>query len=336
MPTADAHAIEAIFAPYNRPDVPGASVIVLRSGHTVYSRAFGSADLEAHAPATVRTDYRLASLTKAFTAMSIMLLVKDGKLSYDDRLVDVLPGVPAYAKDVRISHLLTHTSGLVDYEDFVPDSQTTQLDDDDVLTLMRRTDTLNFAPGSAYHYSNSAYVLLGLIVQRVSGMPFPKFLHERIFAPLHMDSTVAYVKGASTVPNRAYGYTVDSAGHVARTDQSSTSATLGDGGVYSSVTDMAKWSDALDKATLVDGATMRRAWSPTMLTTGKESGYGYGWFVATVNGEQQLRHHGESTGFTNAILKYPNRRLTIIVLTNRTGGNPWDIADRIAALFPAE
>jgi CubicO group peptidase (beta-lactamase class C family) len=336
VPTADVHAIEAIVAPYNRPDVPGASVIVLRHGHTVYSRAFGSADLEAHAPATVRTDYRLASLTKAFTAMSIMLLVKDGKLSYDDRLVDVLPGVPAYAKDVRISHLLTHTSGLVDYEDFVPDSQTTQLDDDDVLRLMHRTDTLNFAPGSAYHYSNSAYVLLGLIVQRVSGMPFPKFLHERIFAPLHMDSTVAYVKGASTVPNRAYGYTVDSAGHVARTDQSSTSATLGDGGVYSSVTDMAKWSDALDKATLVDGATMRRAWSPTMLTTGKESGYGYGWFVATVNGEPQLRHHGESTGFTNAILKYPNRRLTIIVLTNRTGGNPWDIADRIAALFPAE
>jgi CubicO group peptidase (beta-lactamase class C family) len=336
VPTASAHAIEAIFAPYNRADVPSASVIVLRDGHTVFSRAFGSADLESHTPATVRTDYRLASLTKAFTAMSIMLLVKDGKLSYDDRLVDVLPGAPAYAKDVRISHLLTHTSGLVDYEDFVPDSQTTQLNDDDVLKLMHRTDTLNFAPGSAYHYSNSAYVLLGLIVQRASGMPFPKFLHERIFAPLHMDSTVAYVKGASTVPNRAYGFTGDSAGHFTRTDQSSTSATLGDGGIYSSVTDMAKWSDALDGATLVDSATMHRAWSPTMLTTGKESGYGYGWFVATVNGEPQLRHHGESTGFTNAILKYPNRRLTIIVLTNRTGGNPWDIAGRIAALFPAE
>jgi CubicO group peptidase (beta-lactamase class C family) len=335
VPTASAHAIDAIFAPYDRADLPGASVIVLRDGHTIYSRAFGSTDLESRAPATVRTDYRLASLTKAFTAMSIMLLVKDGKLSYDDRLVDVLPGVPAYAKDVRISHLLTHTSGLVDYEDFVPDSQTTQLSDDDVLQLMHHTDTLNFAPGSAYHYSNSAYVLLGLIVERASGMSFPKFLHERIFAPLHMDSTVAYVKGVSTVPNRAYGYTGDSAGHFTRTDQSSTSATLGDGGIYSSVTDMAKWSDALDRATLIDAATMRRAWSPTMLTTGKESGYGYGWFVATVNGEPQLRHHGESTGFTNAILKYPNRRLTIIVLTNRTGGNPWDIADRIAALFPA-
>jgi CubicO group peptidase (beta-lactamase class C family) len=336
VPTASAHAIEAIFAPYNRADVPSASVIVLRDGHTVFSRSFGSADPESHTPATVRTDYRLASLSKAFTAMSIMLLVKDGKLSYDDRLIDVLPGAPAYAKDVRISHLLTHTSGLVDYEDFVPDSQTTQLNDDDVLKLMHRTDTLNFAPGSAYHYSNSAYVLLGLIVQRASGVPFPQFLHERIFAPLHMDSTVAYVKGASTVPNRAYGYTGDSAGHFTRTDQSSTSATLGDGGIYSSVTDMAKWSDALDRATLIDSGTMRRAWSPTLLTTGKESGYGYGWFVATVNGEPQLRHHGESTGFTNAILKYPNRRLTIIVLTNRTGGNPWDIADRIAALFPAE
>lgn len=334
LPTADARAIDAIFAPYSRADAPGASVIVLRGGHPVYERAFGSADLEAHAPATLRTDYRLASLTKAFTAMSIMLLVKDGKLHYDDRVVDVLPGFPAYARDIRIRHLLTHTSGIVDYEDFVPDSQTTQLNDDDVLKLVNRTDTLNFAPGSAYHYSNSAYVLLGLIVRQVSGMPFPKFLHDRIFAPLHMDSTVAYVKGASTVPQRAYGYTGDSSGHFTRTDQSSTSATLGDGGIYTSVADMAKWSDALDAATLVDASMMREAWSPTMLTTGKESGYGYGWFVATVNGEPQLRHHGESTGFTNAILKYPRRKLTIIVLTNRTGGDPWDIVDKIAALSP--
>ena len=328
------NAIDAILAPYRQPNVPGASVLVLHDGRPVYRKAFGFADLEARVPATVNTDYRLASLTKAFTAMSIMLLVKDGKLHYDDRLVDVLPGAPAYAHDVRISHLLTHTSGLVDYEDFVPDSQTTQLNDDDVLKLVNRTDSLNFAPGSAYHYSNTAYVLLGLIVRRVSGMPFPRFLHDRIFAPLHMDSTVAYVKGESTVPQRAYGYTGDSAGHFTRTDQSSTSATLGDGGIYTSVIDMAKWSDALDNATLVDRATMQRAWSPTMLTNGKESGYGYGWFVATVNGEPQLRHHGESTGFTNAILKYPKRKLTIVVLTNRTGGAPWDTADRIAELFP--
>ncbi len=126
-------AIDAILSPYRQPGAPGASVLVLQDGRPVYRKAFGSADLEAHVPATVNTDYRLASLTKAFTAMSIMLLVKDGKLHYDDRLVDVLPGTPAYAKDVRISHLLTHTSGLVDYEDFVPDSQTTQLNDDDVL-----------------------------------------------------------------------------------------------------------------------------------------------------------------------------------------------------------
>ncbi|MEP7064648.1 MAG: serine hydrolase domain-containing protein [Gemmatimonadota bacterium] len=334
LPTAIGRSIDAIMTPYDRAGVPGASVVVLSHGNAVYRRAFGSADLESHTPATVHTDYRLASLTKAFTAMSIMLLVKDGKLHYDDRLADVLPGAPAYARDVRISHLLTHTSGLVDYEDFVPDSQTTQLNDDDVLKLMHRTDTLNFAPGSSYHYSNSAYVLLGMIVQHASGMPFPQFLHDRIFVPLHMDSTVAYVKGSSTVPQRAYGYTADSSGQFTRTDQSSTSATLGDGGIYTSVTDMVKWSDALDKATLVDAATMHRAWSPTTLTNGKESGYGYGWFVATVNGEPQLRHHGESTGFTNAILRYPNRQLTVIVLTNRTGGNPWDTADRIAALVP--
>lgn len=334
LPNDTKHAIDAFLAPYDRPDVPGASVIVLRGSDPIYLRAFGSADLEAHTPATVHNDYRLASLTKAFTAMSIMLLVKDGKLHFDDRVIDVLPGFPDYGRDIRIRNLLTHTSGLVDYEDFVPDSQTTQLNDEDVLRLMHRTDTLNFAPGSQYHYSNSAFVLLGLIVQHVSGMPFPKFLHDRIFAPLHMDSTVAYVKGASTVPDRAYGYTGDSSGHFTRTDQSSTSATLGDGGIYTSVTDMAKWSDALDRATLVDSAMMREAWSPTTLTTGKESGYGFGWFVATVNGELQLRHHGESTGFTNGILKYPARKLTVVVLTNRTGGTPWAICDSIAALFP--
>ena len=334
MPAATKHRIDALLAPYDGAAVPGASVIVLRGSEPIYLRAFGSADLEAHTPATVHTDYRLASLSKAFTAMSIMLLVKDGKLHFDDRVIDVLPGFPEYGRDIRIRNLLTHTSGLVDYEDFVPDSQTTQLDDEDVLRLMHRTDTLNFVPGSQYHYSNSAFVLLGLIVQHVSGMPFPKFLHDRIFAPLHMDSTVAYVKGESRVPDRAYGYTGDSAGHFTRTDQSSTSATLGDGGIYTSVTDMAKWSDALDHATLVDSAMMREAWSPTMLTTGKESGYGFGWFVATVNGEPQLRHHGESTGFTNGILKYPARKLTIVVLTNRTGGTPWAICDSIAALFP--
>jgi CubicO group peptidase (beta-lactamase class C family) len=327
-------AIDALFASYNRPDVPGAALLVRWGNQTIYSRAFGSADLESHMPTTVHTDFRLASLTKAFTAMSIMLLVQDGKLHFDDRVIDVLPGFPAYGRDIRIRNLLTHTSGLVDYEDFVPDSQTTQLNDDDVLRLMHRVDTLNFAPGSQYHYSNSAFVLLGLIVQHASGMPFPKFLHDRIFAPLHMDSTVAYVNGASRIPFRAYGYTGDSSGHFTRTDQSSTSATLGDGGIYTSVTDMAKWNDALDHATLVDPAMMREAWSPTMLTTGKESGYGFGWFVATVNGELQLRHHGESTGFTNGVLKYPQRNLTIVVLTNRTGGTPWAIADSIAALFP--
>ena len=334
LPAATKDRIDALLAPYDGATVPGASVIVLRGSDPIYLRAFGSADLEAHTPATVHTDYRLASLSKAFTAMSIMLLVKDGKLHFDDRVIDVLPGFPEYGRGIRIRNLLTHTSGLVDYEDFVPDSQTTQLNDDDVLRLMHRTDTLNFAPGSQYHYSNSAFVLLGLIVQHVSGTPFPKFLHDRIFAPLHMDSTVAYVKGESSVPDRAYGYTGDSAGHFTRTDQSSTSATLGDGGIYTSVTDMAKWSDALDHATLVDSAMMHEAWSPTMLTTGKESGYGFGWFVATVDGELQLRHHGESTGFTNGILKYPARKLTIVVLTNRTGGTPWAICDSIAALFP--
>ena len=209
------------------------------------------------------------------------------------------------------------------------DSQTVHVSDRDVLTLLARKDTLYFPPGSAYRYSNSGYVLLGVIVERVSGVSFPEFLRARIFKRLGMSASVAHVEGVDTVPHRAYGYSPGSAGFTP-TDQSVTSATLGDGGIYTNVDDLVRWDQALYGDALVDAATLRLATTPPALNGGAETHYGFGWFVDTYRNERRWRHTGETSGFRNAIQRFPDRRFTVIVLTNRNGGEPAAIVERIA------
>lgn len=325
--------IDSLFAAYTG-TVPGASLIVIRDGAPVVARSYGLSDLDARTPVTQTTNFRLASLTKQFTATAVLLLVKEGRVTLDDRVRDILPELPAYAADVRVRHLLTHTSGLWAYEDFVPDSQTTQVHDRDVPGLIARADSLYFPPGSAFRYSNTGYALLALIVERRSGTPFARFLRTRIFEPLGMTSTVAHESGVSAVPHRAFGYSIESGtGKFLPTDQSSTSAVLGDGGIYSSVNDLALWDAALDRHALVDDATQRAIWTPMVLTGGATTRYGFGWFIDNAGDDLGVSHHGETMGFTNFIIKYPRRRLTVVVLTNRSGGAPWDIAIRVARLF---
>jgi CubicO group peptidase (beta-lactamase class C family) len=329
LPIEELRAVDSLFVDYDRPDSPGASVIVIQGGQAVLSRAYGLADLKAGERATPQTHYRLASLSKQFTATAIMSLVEEGKLRYDDRVVDVLPGFPAYLSEVRIRHLLQHTSGIWDYEDFVPSTQAVQVKDRDVLALLSRADRTYFAPGTAVRYSNSGYAVLALIVEQVSGTPFARFLHDRVFKPIGMGTTVAYEAGISTVPLRAYGYVTGPEGFSPR-DQSPTSAVLGDGGIYSSVAELRAWDTALDRHMLLREETQRLAWTPASLPDGTSTRYGFGWFVDEDEGKRRLTHHGETSGFTNAIVKYPEQRLTVVVLTNRAGGEPWRIAQKLA------
>lgn len=326
-----ARAIDALFADYSGTAVPGASVIVIRDGRVIFRRAYGMADLERHVPATPTTAYRLASLTKQFTAMAVMLLVRDGRLRYDQPVRELLPELPPAAASVTIRHLLNHTSGLLDYEDLIPDTQTAQVSDRDVLRLLASHDSVYFPAGTRYRYSNSGYCLLALVVERVSGMEFAAFLRQRIFAPLGMARTLAHVDGKDTVPERAYGYTPDS-GRFLPSDQSLTSATLGDGGIYTSVEDLVRWDQSLYTGRLVDRVALRLATTPPVLPADSTQ-YGFGWFVDTYRGIHRWRHTGETSGFTNAIQRFPDRRTTVIVLTNRNGGTPWTIAERIADLL---
>src|SRR5687767_14153868 len=202
---------------------PGASVLVLKDGEPRIRASYGMADLEAKATVTPATNFRLASVSKQFTAAGILLLSEDGKLRLDDRVGQWLPSFPPAARDVTLRQLLTHTSGLIDYEDVLPSSLTSQLtsqlSDQDVLRIMESQDRTYFTPGSNYRYSNSGYVLLGLVIEKASGQSFTEFLRRRIFEPLGMRNTVAHVESRTVVPLRAYGYSHEN-GKWARTDQS--------------------------------------------------------------------------------------------------------------------
>jgi CubicO group peptidase (beta-lactamase class C family) len=306
-------------------NVPGAAVLVLRDGQPVVRASYGLADLETDTPATPETNYRLASVTKQFTAASILLLAEDGRLKLDDRGHKWLPSLPKAAQTVTIRHLLTHTSGLIDYEDVIPEIFAAQLHDADVLRLLETQDRTYFRPGTGYRYSNSGYAMLALIVQRASGKTFATFLRERIFQPLGMNNTVAYEEGISTVNNRAFGYT-EEAGRWNRTDQCQASAVLGDGGIYSSIDDLAKWDAALYDGRLLHPSSLRAAFTPATHTDDPEIEYGYGW---RITGET-LWHSGETVGFRNVIVRYPKRHMTVVVLTNRNEPQPYQLALEIA------
>lgn len=211
------NSIDALFADYNKPGSPGASLAVIDNGKIFYSKAYGIADLETRTPATTSTNYRLASVTKQFTAMAVLMLVDKGRFSLDTRLTDVLPGAPPYMHNVTMRHLLNHTSGIVDYEDLIPESQTAQVLDKDVLRLLQGIDSVYFPPGAKFKYGNSGYSLLALVVESISGRPFAEFLKKNIFDPLGMNHTLAYQRGLSTVDNRAYGHSRTDTGFV-RTD----------------------------------------------------------------------------------------------------------------------
>ena len=353
---ADATAqVDAMLAGLASDHAPGLAVLVRRNNRTVFERGYGVADLKTGTPINARTDFRLASCTKQFTAMAVMLLVHDGKLQYDEPLTEIFPDFPAYGKSITIRNLLNHTSGLPDYEALMdkasaggPPRWTAdhQIHDAEVLKLLEAEDHGQFVPGTRWSYSNSGYVVLGLIVAKVSGEPFGDFLRNRIFRPLGMRHTLAFVNGQNEVPHRAYGHSKDGAAFE-QTDQSATSATLGDGGVYSNLEDLARWDRALARHTLLSAAEMQAALTPFRLPdgslpvwagdpgdtnpqAGKPVAYGFGWFLDPYNGHARMWHYGDTVGFKTAIERFADDRLTVVVLCNRSDLDAAAVAIRVA------
>jgi CubicO group peptidase (beta-lactamase class C family) len=347
--------IDALLSPLTDAKSPGLAVLVRKQGQTVFSRGYGVRDLQSLAKIDSRTNFRLASCTKQFTAMAIMLLVHDGKLRYEDKLTDIFSDFPVYGRTIRVRQLLNHSSGLADYESLMaptdrtaspPWSEQHQIQDADVLALLEQQSGTQFPPGTKWSYSNSGYVILGLVVGKLSGETFGEFLHHRIFAPLKMDQTLAYEKGKNEVANRAFGHSKEANGWV-QTDQSATSATLGDGGVYSSLDDLAKWDQALAQHKLLSENEMRDAITPVLLADGTQPkwpaesdrpegtlvSYGFGWFLDPYRSHARMWHYGDTRGFHTYIERFVKDEVSIIVLGNRTDLDPEKIGAQIADLY---
>src|SRR5947199_5111159 len=279
MSQTNEKVVDAMFRDFVWANSLGDAVIVIKEGKPRFAKGYDLADLDKKIPCTTNTNFRLASVTKQFTAMAVLILAKQVKLSLQDRLPKFFPEFPAYGEAISLHHLLTHTSGLADYEDHILDGTTIPLSDRDVLFVLRQQSKTDFPPGSQFHYSNSAYALLALIVEKVSGKTFPAFVKEKIFNPLGMTNSIAYVAGLSCVPNRAYGY-VNGTSSWEFSDQSVTREVLGDGGIYSSVGDLFKWDLALYTEKLISRKMLADAFTAhSSQSDFKDSGYGYGWYV---------------------------------------------------------
>ena len=291
---------------------PGIALSIYKNGEPVYLNTAGLADATTNTPLDTLTNFRMASVTKQFTAMAILLLEKDGTLSVDDPIGRWLPELPARIRQkVLIRHLLTHSSGILDYESLIPATQTAQLLDADVGSFLSKKDSTYFPPGTRFQYSNSGFCLLALIIERASHKSYARFLKERIFLPLHMDSSTVYEAG-QPIPRRAMGYARNSTGNIIPSDQSITSATKGDGGVYTSLSDYSKWIKALQQNKLLPlAATLHRLRFPIA----PQSYYAAGWFIQT-DSPQFLFHSGSTCGFANFVIQLPGDNWSITYFSN--------------------
>lgn len=316
---------------YPAEDRPGCAVLVRLRGANILEEGFGVTSLSDPRPITAETSFRLASVTKQFTAAATLRLVEQGKLSLDDSLVDIFPDFPAWGAGVRVRHLLGHTGALPDYEDLLPEGLEKPVLDADVLEIMRRQPGTIGAPGARYTYSNSGYAVLAMIVEKRSGKRFADFLHDEFFTPLGMAGTVAFENGRNTVPRRAFGHTAGEAGAIRASDQSLTSSVLGDGGVYTSVRDYSKWADAWFSGKVLQEPLASAAWTPAKLPGGEANTYGYGWRIAGEGDDRVVHHTGSTVGFSTYVRLVPARRLCVAVFANRSGEEPKELAPLIEA-----
>ncbi len=324
---------------------PGAAVLVVRGGRVVHKSCYGLADIRTGQPVHPTTNFRLASLTKQFTAAAIMILVREGKLNYEQTLGQLFPDFPDYGRSVTIRNLLHHTSGLPDYESLLPPAdpgrsiEEQQVSDYQVLEFLKREKGGKFVPGTEWAYSNSGYVVLGLIVEKVSGFPLSRFMEEKIFRPAGMMTTVLYERGLNRVLERAFGHSKKDGRWVIE-DQSLTSATRGDGGLYSSLEDLSRWDKALRENLILKENELELALTPVAVAgkgpltpDGKPTGYGFGWFVSSWRGQPLAWHYGETAGFRTAIYRFYDSGLTVVVLANREDIDSSSLALKLAEIF---
>jgi CubicO group peptidase (beta-lactamase class C family) len=324
--------IDAAIAPHYKADEPGSTVIVTKDGKVVFRKAYGLANLEKKTPLTPDTTLRLGSITKQFTATAILMLAEEGKLSVKDEITKFFPDYPVNGKKVTIEHLLQHTSGIKSYTN-KPDFMINAHKDFTVAQMIDgfKNDPFEFEPGTNFNYNNSGYILLGAIIEKVSGMPYAKFLEQRIFKPLKMDHTAYEGHERSKAPQAA-GYARQGDSYKPAMALSMTQPYAA-GALVSNVDDLARWDKAIADGKLLKAASWQQAFTGAVLPDGKPTHYGYGWGEGTVQGAKTIGHGGGIFGFSTYAFRIPSEKLYVAVLNNADSGKvaPEVVARKAAA-----
>jgi CubicO group peptidase (beta-lactamase class C family) len=326
--------IDSIFANWSAPDGPGAAVAVVRNGRTVFSRGYGSAQLEYRIEVTPSTPFHVASVSKQFTTFAVALLARDGRLSWEDDVRTHLPELPELGARVTLRHLANHTSGVRDQWELLAMAGW-RLDDvitrDQILTLMARQEELNFEPGTEYLYSNMGYSLLAEVVERVSGKGFGTFLEDRVFVPLGMNRTHVHDDHTHVVPGRAYSYRP--AGGGAWQNAVLSYANQGATSLFTTAEDLARWIGEMEAPRVGDPGLWDEMRTEAVLAGGDSAGYGLGLSLGGLRGLRTVGHGGADAGFRSQLLHFPDEGLGIVVLGNASSFNAGGSARRVAELL---
>ena len=321
-----------ITAEMQRQHIPGVALAVVRDGRIVLAKGYGFANLEHQVPVKPETIFQSGSVGKQFTATAVMMLVEAGRVSLDDPITKYFPDAPESWKAITVRHLLTHTAGTTDY----PDDFDFRRDyTEDELLARAEAIPLAFKPGDQWGYSNLGYLLLGVLIHKVTGEFYGDFLQERVFRPLGMN-TARVMSEADIIPNRAAGYRLVE-GEIKNQEWVSPSMnTTADGSLYLTVLDMAKWDAALYTERLLKQSSLDQMWTPVKLNGGTTKPYGFGWGLREVGGHRIIEHGGAWQGFKSYIARYVDRRLTVIVFANLEQADPGKLAHGVAALYDPE
>lgn len=312
--------------------IPGVSLAVLRKGEIVLLRSYGLANVEHQVPVKPETIFQSGSIGKQFTAAAVMILVQENRLALTDKILKYFPDGPTTWKDITVWHLLTHTSGLGDYP---PEIDLKRDYTDDQYYEAFKKAPLDFEPGTSWNYSNVGYVMLGMLIGKVTGRFYGEFLKERIFQPLGM-TTARLISEADIVPNRAAGYRLVNGELKNQEWVSPSTNSTADGSLYFSILDLAKWDAALYTERLLTSSSRELIWLPAKLRDGKTKDYGFGWHLGNYHGHRLAFHGGAWQGFKTYIVRFLDTELTIIFLANSWETRDFKFARALAATFYPE
>jgi len=329
-PTGATDSVNGFVNDYlRRKQIPGCALMVRYNGEVALCQGYGVANLEHGVRVTPQTVFQSGSMAKQFTAMAVMMLIEQDKLSVDDPIAKYL-GVRKTWSGITVRHLLTHTSGLGDN----PETFSLQKDyTEGELLKMIKAQPLAFAPGEKWNYSNLGYVTLGILIHKVTNEFYGDFLKKNVFDPLGMNQT-RVISEADIIPNRAAGYRLVDG--VLKNQQwvAPSVNTTADGSLYFTIEELAKWDEALEAGKFLSHAGYEQMWSPVKLNDGHTAPYGFGWRIAKTDSSHRMQEHGGAwQGFASYIARYPDDRLTVAVLCNRAGASAGYIAKRVAGLY---